>query len=131
REDGGDELGKLGVDGRLAAADRHRRRAAVVQRLQAGGDRQAVLELAGVALGGAAQAVEVAGVERLEHEDEGVAAVAGPGVLRLVADHVGGDVEGKSHGTAPSWRTDGGASPAIGESGASASAPAMAISNGQ
>ena len=71
RDDLRDQLRQLGVDRRLAAADRHDRRAALRRRPRRHWPtEQAVLELAGVALDRAAEAGEVAGVERLEHQHE-------------------------------------------------------------
>ncbi len=99
-DDALDQLLELGIQRRLAAADRNRRRPAVVDRLQAGLQGQPVLELAGVALDGAAQAGQVAGVQRLEHQHERVAPVAAQGVLELVTDHVRHDVCRESHGAA-------------------------------
>ena len=97
-DDAGDQLGQLRVDGRLAAADRDRGRAALLHRLQARFDRHAVLELAGVPLLGAAEAGQVAGVERLEHEHEREPLVALHRVLDAVPHHVGGHVEWMAHG---------------------------------
>src|ERR1700680_4010778 len=82
--------------------DRPPRRAAVVGSLQAGRERQPVLELAGVPLDGAADAGEVAGVEGLQHQHVRVTTVAGQRVADLVPGHVGGDVPAESHRTAPS-----------------------------
>ena len=93
----GDELGQLRVDGRLAAADRHGRRAGVLRRLEAPLDRQPVLELAGVALDGAADARQVAGVERLQHQHVGVALSPRTACFSWWRMDVGGDVEWESH----------------------------------
>ena len=55
-------------------------------------ERQAIRELAGVALDRAADAREVARVQRLEHQHEWVALLAAQRLLDLVADLVSGDV---------------------------------------
>jgi hypothetical protein len=65
-----DELLELRVDRRLSAAQRHRPRPAVIQRLEADIHREAVLELPGVPLHRAAETGQIAGPERLEHHHE-------------------------------------------------------------
>ena len=75
------------------------RRAALVDGLQARLERQPIGQLAGVALDRAADARQVAGVERLQHQHERVALPAAQRLPDLVADHVGRDVQRKSHST--------------------------------
>ena len=92
-----DELLELRVDRRLSAAQRHRPRSAVIQRFEADIHGEAVLELPGVPLHRASETGQITGPERLEHHHEGEALVALQGVLHLQSDHVGGDVQGKTH----------------------------------
>src|SRR5262249_2103359 len=56
-----------------------------------------VLQLARVALQRAAEARQVARVERLEHENEGVTLPPGDGIAHLVADRVRHDVDREPH----------------------------------
>src|SRR5262249_6895286 len=97
RDDAVHELLKLGIERRLAAADGDDRRLRGVDGLQALLDRKAILKLARVALDGAPDAREVAGVERLEHQHEGVALVALQRVHHLVLHGAGRDVKRKPH----------------------------------
>src|SRR2546422_2396491 len=99
----GHELRQLRIDRWFAAADRHDGRLRDLNGLEACFDRQTVRELAGVTLERAADAGEVARIQRLEHEHERVAAVALQPVSDLMADRVGRDVKRKSHG-AVAWR---------------------------
>src|SRR5258706_5636952 len=78
----GQELRRLGIARGLTAADRDDRRLGNVGGLEAGLERQTVGQLAGVPLQRAADARQVARVERLEHQHERIAAVA----LQSVAD---------------------------------------------
>jgi len=59
RDDALHQLDDLGVDGRLAAAHRDHRRAALVDRREALGERQAVLQVARVAFRRAADAARL------------------------------------------------------------------------
>ena len=68
-DDALDELVELGIDGRLTATDRDDRRTGLVHRLQTHLDRQSVLQLAGVAFDGTSDAGQIAGIERLQHQD--------------------------------------------------------------
>ena len=98
-EDAGHQGADLGVDHRLAAADAHDGGAGLVHGIQALLDGEAVLEVGGVfADAPAAGAGEVAGVQRLEHQHEREARRAGQLVLGHVADHVGRQAQGESHG---------------------------------
>src|SRR5208282_3447432 len=77
RDDALDDLVDLLVEQRLAAGNRHYRRAAFVDRLQAFRDREALVEdLIGIVDLAAADAGEVAAEQRLEHEHERIARVA-------------------------------------------------------
>ncbi len=58
---------------------------------------QPVLQLAGVALDRAADAGQVAGVERLQHQHEGVSLVALDRVANLVLNVVGHHVDREAH----------------------------------
>ena len=95
-EDLGDQLADARVDHRLAAADRDDRGAALVDRVEALLDRELLLDrrlvLADPAAAGAGQ---VAGVQRLEHQDQ--REPLGPRELLL------GDVAGD-----PSWSSGSG-----------------------
>ena len=93
------ERGQLRIQRRLAAADRHGRRAALVDGVQALRQRQPIGQLAGVPLDGAADARQVAGVQRLQHQHERVALPAAKRLSELVTNHVGGDVQRKTHST--------------------------------
>ena len=76
---------------------RHGRRAALVDGAQAIRQRQPIGQLAGVPLDGAADARQVAGVKRLQHQHERIALPPAKRLSELVADLVGGDVERKTH----------------------------------
>src|SRR5262249_13412993 len=77
-QDGRDELADLGVDQRLAAANADDGRAALVHRGQALGDGQLLLDRLRVfADAAAAGAGQVAGVQWLEHQNQGEALRAG------------------------------------------------------
>src|SRR5439155_12907077 len=96
-DDLGDELRQLRIDRRLAAADRDDGRLRDLDGLEALLQRQAIGKLPGVPLDGAAQAGQVAGVERLEHQHEWIALVAGEGIDDLVLDRARRDVQRKPH----------------------------------
>src|SRR5262249_23712001 len=97
-EDLADEPADFGIDHRFAAADADDGGAAFVDGGEAFLNGQLLLDgrfvFADAATAGAG---EVASVERLEHEDEGKPLLAGDLFLGDVADHRGGEAEGKTH----------------------------------
>jgi len=96
-----DELRELGIDRGLAAADRDDGSTRALDGVDALTNREPVLELPRVALDRATDAGEVAGVERLEHQDERVALVAPDRVANRVLDRVRHDVDRESHQFTP------------------------------
>src|SRR5205823_9291285 len=92
-----DELGKLRIDRRLAPAERYDGRRGSLDGVEALLESQSVRELARVAFDRAADAREVARVEGLEHEHEGIAFVAGDGITGLERDRAGREVKRESH----------------------------------
>ena len=86
------------IDHRLAAADAHARRAALVDGRQAFVDRQLVLDGAGVfANPPAAGAGQVAGVQRLEHQHQRKFLFAGQLLLQQVTGHRARERKRKAH----------------------------------
>jgi len=92
RDDRVDERRQLRVERRLAAAQRDGGRPALIDGGQAGLERQAIGELTGVTFDRAADAREVACVQRLQHQHEREALVAAQRLLDLIADLVSGDM---------------------------------------
>ncbi len=80
---------------RLAAGEHDDRRAALVDRLHAVGDRQALIQdLVGIVDLAAARASEVAAEQRLEHQHQGIAFAA----AQMLADDIGPDCYGLPKG---------------------------------
>ena len=78
-----DDLLDLAVQQRLAAGDRHHRGAALVDRLEALRDDEALVQdLVGIIDLAAAGAGQIAAEQRLEHEHERIALDAGEVLLR-------------------------------------------------
>src|SRR5438105_7655321 len=76
------------MEQRLAARDRYHRSAALVDRPEAFGDREPLVQdLVGVVNLPASRAGEIAAKQRLEHEDERVALASRQGL----SDHIGAD----------------------------------------
>ena len=102
RDDALDDLLDLAVEQRLAAGDRHHRRAAFVDRFEAFCDRQALVQdRVGIVDLAAAGAGEVAAEQRLQHQHERIALDAHEALLRHIgadADHL---VERNGHGLLP------------------------------
>ena len=85
-----DDLLDLAVQQRLAAGDRHHRRAAFVHRLEAFRDREPLVQdLVGIVDLAAAGAGEVAAEQRLQHEHERIALDAHEALL----GHIGADAD--------------------------------------
>jgi len=83
-----DQPADFGIDHRLATADADDRRAAFIDRIETFLDAQLLLDALGVFTNpSAARARQVAGVKRLEHENQGEALLPGDFFLDDVCRH--------------------------------------------
>src|SRR5579862_1072122 len=96
-DDAVDDLVDVGVDEGLAAADGHHRRVALVDGLEALLDAEPLGLGAGPAVGGAAQARQIAGVQGFQHHHDGELVLAAHALAHEIAGHPEGHGKRLSH----------------------------------